>query len=1358
MSKTLFNRNTFNEKNVSNSNDVQDIKIAALKATKATIATATITNLTNAELQAATAGVSNNASAITTNATAISGKQDTITAGNGLRFSTAFGEGATLNVLTGDGIAISGDAVVFDGEDLAVGANITTTGDIQGGNLKYQEDDSGLTIVRNVKDQINSKQAILTQANNAGTNISISDQQVISATSQSVTAGTGLNLSEADELSFTGGDIGDVGITTTGTLALGSITDVEDNIDTLNTNLTGLTYSDEGGIDQTNISNNLRLGTSKNITFPNGGGGISMSNGDIDMASGDINITSGDINMTNGDITMTNGTLFPTNIARDGGSSSPYNDLIMGLTNGSGVDATEDNTYSYVSLQENKVSVGGRFVELLCGRDPPTTGSVGFTMTNAGTTIETALTVNGILSIDGISNVRTAIEAGGGTTFTAGDGLTLSSDVLDFTGGDIGSASITTTGNLTCGTITADDFDGGNMTGITYLNSSGEDITKINNNLQIGSSSTTKTVEVNGVDLNNELTKIQNVSATSSETTFSNDVDINGTLELGSLTDVESTVTSNANKTQQLSHDDSTNTTTIGGKLLISTFEGTSYTRIRIAESGSSGTRLYLVDDDGGNTVGLNTNSLGVTDNFTCESGGNTITTSVSDNTLQMTNRRLKIVNPPTDTVFTNTISQLSSFNSFDYLVEGSVGGYNGVYIGMFRDTTNVDSVLAFGVNGSGANPKIGFAVDNGGDCYVGNDLYVDGNLSLGSISDVETEIGNKQNPITAGTGLAFSGDTLNFEGGDLGSAILRTGGDITLDSTNTLTVGSSATLQVNGDFNLNGDNVIDSQNVTAKSITDIDGDTKDYRTTLQMSAGGRKYGLGIIDDTNDSFAIVVNPQATTPNILLEIDLNGNLKKMGSCTTNGNFIQGGADFQIWNDARGGAGNSSGRAFVHQNTGTASKAESILYVNYASDFGAGTRMDSNVGVNTAPDSSYDLKVNGDTNIGGTLSLGSLSDIESTINTNKDNLTGITYLNSSGEDTTKINNNFQIGTSSTSKTVEVNGVDLNNELTKVTGLSYNSGTNTTSITGNLDLDTIGNVALEFATKEPIISATNKVPIEFCDFTNSITSSLSYDNAPRDTSIVNNIPELSSFTNFDKCIRMTADNYRILDIGILGDGTNNDNVIAFGGHGGGDPDPNISIAMSNNGKLYVADDLYLTGELRGGGRRGGVRGIVLNYTKNSTSTGSYGNDSVLNSVDTTNSGLIGTSFGSVTNGVMTVSESGTYKISVIMTAEIQTYNNRIVAGSYISYNNNDNFRSQNAGLWGIVYVRDNNFGVGATCSYNTVTELTSGDTVSIKTRVGKNSDNRDYNDTATTSEMHMWCQVEIEQLTTNSVIENV
>jgi hypothetical protein len=209
-----------------------------------------------------------------------------------------------------------------------------------------------------------------------------------------------------------------------------------------------------------------------------------------------------------------------------------------------------------------------------------------------------------------------------------------------------------------------------------------------------------------------------------------------------------------------------------------------------------------LVDDDGGNSVSLNTNSLSVTDDFTCESGGNTITTSANDNTLQMTNRRLKIVNPPTDTAFTNTISQLSSFNSFDYLVEGNVSGFDGVYIGMFRDTTNVESVLAIGINGTGANPKIGFAVDNAGDCYVGNDLYVDGNLSLGALTDVESSITTNTTNITTNTGNITTNTTNITTINNTLSGYTYTSGTDTTKINNNFEIGSSTTsktVSING-------------------------------------------------------------------------------------------------------------------------------------------------------------------------------------------------------------------------------------------------------------------------------------------------------------------------------------------------------------------------------------------------------------------------------------------------------------------------------------------------------------------------------------------------------------------------------
>tara|TARA_R110000822_G_scaffold48935_3_gene128580 strand:- start:458 stop:2125 length:1668 start_codon:yes stop_codon:yes gene_type:complete len=68
MSKTLFNQNTFQSKNVTNSDDVQDLKVDTFKAINLTA-----TNITNAELQAATSGVA-------ANLASLANKQNTLSA------------------------------------------------------------------------------------------------------------------------------------------------------------------------------------------------------------------------------------------------------------------------------------------------------------------------------------------------------------------------------------------------------------------------------------------------------------------------------------------------------------------------------------------------------------------------------------------------------------------------------------------------------------------------------------------------------------------------------------------------------------------------------------------------------------------------------------------------------------------------------------------------------------------------------------------------------------------------------------------------------------------------------------------------------------------------------------------------------------------------------------------------------------------------------------------------------------------------------------------------------------------------------------------------------------------------------
>ncbi len=306
MSKTLFNQNTFQSKNVTNSDDVQDLKVDTFKAT-----TLTATTIVNTELQNATAGVAANTSAISGFDTAISANTTAIAANTAsiankedafsvdgitlIKTTTVTPNFLSINVdndagitigsnkliygggiyqylldnynpllTTGDGIDITGTTITFDGtisQDITTGATNT----IQAGFLKYIDsgvvtdvktkidtnttaiagkqatlstgdgiDITGNTIsfdgtisqaittssaitggtmnyvnggvVTNIQTEIESKQNILTDTDNAGTNISISATGVISATSGGGTytalANGGLAVNGSNEFSL----------------------------------------------------------------------------------------------------------------------------------------------------------------------------------------------------------------------------------------------------------------------------------------------------------------------------------------------------------------------------------------------------------------------------------------------------------------------------------------------------------------------------------------------------------------------------------------------------------------------------------------------------------------------------------------------------------------------------------------------------------------------------------------------------------------------------------------------------------------------------------------------------------------------------------------------------------------------------------------------------------------------------------------------------------------------------------------------------------------------------------------------------------------------------------------------------
>lgn len=246
MSKTLFNQNTFQSKNVTNSDDVSDLKVDTFKATNLTA-----TNITNTELQAATSGVA-------ANLASLANKQDTLSATTLLNpnFIDAEDDGDSVIITktefgsltgfdNGSGtiqdqidskpsdydveaplvkttralpvfpenpvlLSINHTDTITDGSTDLIESGAVFTGLAgkqdtisSGSELQIEVADNEVTallatsagatnfglITGNVLNtELSTKQDTLTDADNAGTNISISTEGVISASSETYTA------------------------------------------------------------------------------------------------------------------------------------------------------------------------------------------------------------------------------------------------------------------------------------------------------------------------------------------------------------------------------------------------------------------------------------------------------------------------------------------------------------------------------------------------------------------------------------------------------------------------------------------------------------------------------------------------------------------------------------------------------------------------------------------------------------------------------------------------------------------------------------------------------------------------------------------------------------------------------------------------------------------------------------------------------------------------------------------------------------------------------------------------------------------------------------------------------------------
>jgi hypothetical protein len=296
MSKSIFNSDVFNSKNMSNSNTLPDINITDLVANTATIGT-----ITNAELQAATSGVANNATNLTGITYATSGDLTTIdnnVSVTGTITNTELQAATSGDTTNATNIASNTTAIIslIAQQNTNIGA-ITLNQTTAAANataitsLVAQQ----TTNIGNIADNTTALTGITYAASGDLTtidnNVSVTGTITNTELQAATTNLTGITYAASGDLTTIDNNVSVTGTITNTELqaattnltgityaASGDLTTIDNNVSITGTvtntelqaataNLTGITYAASG--DLTTIDNNVTIGTSKVLAIPN---------------------------------------------------------------------------------------------------------------------------------------------------------------------------------------------------------------------------------------------------------------------------------------------------------------------------------------------------------------------------------------------------------------------------------------------------------------------------------------------------------------------------------------------------------------------------------------------------------------------------------------------------------------------------------------------------------------------------------------------------------------------------------------------------------------------------------------------------------------------------------------------------------------------------------------------------------------------------------------------------------------------------------------------------------------------------------------------------------------------------------
>ena len=149
--------------------------------------------------------------------------------------------------------------------------------------------------------------------------------------------------------------------------------------------------------------------------------------------------------------------------------------------------------------------------------------------------------------------------------------------------------------------------------------------------------------------------------------------------------------------------------------------------------------------------------------------------------------------------------------------------------------------------------------------------------------------------------------------------------------------------------------------------------------------------------------------------------------------------------------------------------------------------------------------------------------------------------------------------------------------------------------------------------------------------------------------------------------------------------------------------------------------------------------------NFGKTSVSNNLFGKGNRF--VGTSSIRETGTSFSSHSNGSITFSQNGYYRIRVGGNPVTDGYNDRLAFCLYLLIDGTDYFQNQNYNFQGYTYTRNSSDGAFGNINFEDYIYIASGDVLQVRHKLDTN--NRNFDDQLNNTQMECYCNLQIERI---------